>query len=142
MSLNVVLRFSAKNSGDRAKPPSPRVSFDDFVRARQQRRRKLKIEGLGGLQVDDQFVLVRSLYREVRRLFALENAIDVAGCAPELVGDIRAIGDQAAAGDVVARGVNRGQSVTGRQRDDQIAMEQSPRGRRDDQAGIRGTGKG
>ena len=74
------------------------------------------------LRLIDQLVLGRRLHRQVGWLLALEDAIDVAGRAPVLVDEIRPIGDQAAAGDEEAVGVDRGQLVPGRQRDDQIAM--------------------
>jgi hypothetical protein len=38
------------------------------------------------------------------------------------VGRARRVGDQAAAGDIIALGVDRRQPVPGRQRDDQLAM--------------------
>ena len=57
----------------------------------------VEAERLGGLEVDHQFELGRRLHRQVGRLLALENAIDVAGRAPELVDPIRPVGDQAAA---------------------------------------------
>ena len=83
----------------------------------------VEAERLGGLEVDDQLVLGRRLHRQVGRLFAFQNAIDVAGRAPVLVDVISPIGDQAAGGDEEAFVVDRGQLVPGRQRDDQIAMK-------------------
>ena len=54
---------------------------------------------LAVLRLIDQLVLGRRLHRQVGRLLALEDAIDVAGRAPVLVDRIRPIGDQAAGGD-------------------------------------------
>jgi hypothetical protein len=45
-------------------------------------------ERLRGLEVDHQFVPGRRLNRKVGWLFALEDAVDVAGGAPELVDEI------------------------------------------------------
>ena len=82
--------------------------------------------------------LVGCLHRQVGRLLALEDAIDVAGCAPVLVGDVRSVGDQAAAPDEERDRIDRGQSVPSRERDDQLAMHRSSTRSGHDQAAIRG----
>ena len=64
-------------------------------------------------------ILGRRLHRQVGRLLALEDAIDVAGRAPVLVDAFRPIGDQAAVGDEEAVGDRPRATVPGRQRDDQ-----------------------
>ena len=97
----------------------------------------VEAERLGGLEIDHQLVLGRRLHRQVGRLLALEDAVDVAGRAPVLVDEIRSIGDQTAAGDVVARVSNHGQLVADRQRGDQVAMQPGQRARRHDQAAVR-----
>ena len=61
-------------------------------------RRHFEAKRLGGLQVDDQFVLGRRLHRQIGRLLALEDAIDIAGRAPVLIDEVRPVGDQAAGG--------------------------------------------
>ena len=58
-----------------------------------------EVERLGGLEVDDQFILGRRLHRQVCRLFAFEDTVDVTGRAPELVEDVCPVGYQAAIGD-------------------------------------------
>ena len=80
--------------------------------------------------------LVGALHRQVGRLLALEDAIDVAGRASVLVDQIGAVGDQAATGDVEAEGVDRGQAVPDRKRRDQIAMTDRQRARQHDQTAI------
>jgi hypothetical protein len=51
---------------------------------------------LGSLEVDDEFELNWRLHREVGRLFALENAVDVSCRLAKLFTAIRTISDQAA----------------------------------------------
>ena len=97
-----------------------------FIRSPRRRGQAasaaVEAERLGGLEVDDQLVLCRRLHRQVSRLLALEDAVDVASRAPELVGEIGPVGDQAADGGVEAAGVDAGQLVLGRQPDDQVTM--------------------
>src|SRR3954454_23519106 len=83
---------------DAARGPST-PSFDYLVRAGEQRRRHLEAERLGGLEVDNEFVLGRGLHRQVGGLLAIEDAINVAGCSLVLIDVVKAKGDQAAAGD-------------------------------------------
>ena len=97
-------------------------SLDHLIGASKQSCWHIKTEGLGGLEIDHQFVLGRRLHREVARLFALEDAIDVAGRPTELADHIRPVGDQATLGDGEAIGVDRGQLIPGRKRNNQIAM--------------------
>src|ERR1700730_15860028 len=47
--------------------------FDHLVGAGEHGRRHGKAERLGGLQVDNEFVLGRGLHRQVTRLLALED---------------------------------------------------------------------
>ena len=93
------------------------------------------------LRLIDELVLGRRLHRQVGGLLAFEDAIDVASRAPVLVDEIGPIGDQAAGGDEEALGVDRGQFVPGRKRDDQIAMNDDNGARRHDQAAIRGSAR-
>jgi hypothetical protein len=68
-----------------------RVSFDHFIGCSEQRRRDSKAERLSSLEVNHQLVLSCRLYREIGRLLALENTIDVTGSTPVLIDRIGAI---------------------------------------------------
>ena len=56
-------------------------------------------------------VLSRRLHRQIGRLLAPKDAVDIAGGVPVLVGNIRTIGDQAAGGSENSSVVDRGQLV-------------------------------
>jgi hypothetical protein len=57
--------------------------FNHLVSASEERGRHWQAECLGGLEVDHQLILGRRLHRQVGRLLALEDAIDVAGGTPD-----------------------------------------------------------
>src|SRR5262245_51555468 len=69
------------------------VLFDHFVGEREYGRRNREAQRFRGLEINYQRVLGRRLHRKVGRLLAFEDAIDVAGGAPVLVDEIRAVGD-------------------------------------------------
>src|SRR4029077_12136675 len=70
-------------------------------------------------------------------LLALEDAIDVAGRTPELVEEIGSVADKTAGGGEIAGTVGSGQSMLGRQRDDQVARDGRSGAAEHDQAAIR-----
>src|SRR6516164_1886211 len=60
-------------------PPSYLTSFDHLVGAKQDPRRDRHTECFSGLEIDYRFECGRLLYRQISRLFALENAPCVDG---------------------------------------------------------------
>jgi hypothetical protein len=62
-----------------------------FVGAAEQRRGHLNAERLRGLEVNRQRVLCWRLNRQVGRLFAFEDAIDIPRSAPVQISQIGAV---------------------------------------------------
>ena len=89
---------------------------------REQVVRHGEAERLGSLEVEHQLELGRRLNRQVGRLLALEDVIDVAGRLPVLVDVIRPIGDQATVGGEGTFEVDRRQFVPRREHDDQLTV--------------------
>ena len=65
--------------------------FDHLVGAQQNRREYGKTERLGSLEAHDHLELARELHREVARLRAAQNAIDISGAATPGVASKRSI---------------------------------------------------
>src|SRR5262249_37141014 len=103
-----------------------------------ERGRHFKAERLRSLDINYQLVFRRHLHRQVTRLLALEDTVDVAGRAATWVDLIRPVGDQTTASDKVACEIDRGQSVAGCKCDDRIAMNERQCARRHDETSVCG----
>src|SRR6516164_6951889 len=66
-------------------------SFDHLVGEREQPVGQIEAKRLSGLQVDDQLVFGRLLHRQIARLLAAQDTIDITRAAPEQVDAIRGI---------------------------------------------------
>src|SRR5262249_47014340 len=75
-----------------------------------------------GLEVNYKLVLGRRLHWKVGRFLALEDAIDVAGSLPKLIGRILPVGHQSAGSDEGAFEVDGWQPILRRKLDDQVAL--------------------
>src|SRR5260370_17895726 len=96
--------------------------FDHLVGTGEQRWRKRDAERLGGFQVDHQLELGWRLHRQFGWLGALQDAIDIAGRAPEKVDVYGAIGHQPADRGYKAGGIDCRQAGPGGKGDDGVAM--------------------
>src|SRR5216117_4012868 len=93
-------------------------SLNHLTRAHEQRRRDRQPQGLRTLQIDDQFEFRGLLDGEVARLCTLEDLVDEGSSAPEPGDEVRAEGNEAAAVDIAAQGVDRWQSIVRGKRGD------------------------
>ena len=104
-------------------------------------RRHVEAERLGGLEVDDQLELGRVLHRQVARLLALEDAVDIAGGAPENVQGVRRIRHQAALHDRLPIRMDGGDGVLRDRRQDRLTMRHGERVRGNDETTRRSRGE-
>src|SRR6516164_141851 len=117
--------------------------FDDLGGAQQNRWGYGKTECRGGLAVHDHLELGRELNREIARLLAAQDAIDIGGGATKNVYLVNSVGEQAAVSGLARIRIDRRYVVPGRRQygrramhihehirhDDKTASGLSPKGR-------------
>jgi len=96
--------------------------FDHLVGDGKQSRRYREVERFGSFAIDDQLIFGRCLDRQVGRFVPPEDAIDIRGPAPVLIDCIDSIGDQSASVSKGNSGVDRRQTIAGRQSGDEVAI--------------------
>jgi hypothetical protein len=70
--------------------------FNDLISAQHYRWGYCETECLGGLAVHDHLELGRKLHREIARLIAAQDAIDIGGGATKVVYRVGLLGEQTA----------------------------------------------
>src|SRR5262249_21675486 len=108
-SHSLLIRTAVWHSDAARGPSTP--SFDHLVGGGEHRGGRVEAERLRRLEVDHQLVFGRRLHRQVSRVGALEDAVDVARRSSVLVLKIRAEGNQAASLDERSIWIDRGQTV-------------------------------
>src|SRR5262245_22893251 len=112
-------------------------SLDHLAGADEQRRGHVEPERLRSVEVDDHGEPSLRLHWKVSRFLAPKNAIDVRRRAAELVGNIDAVGYQAAAGGKETECVDRRQPILICKRDDPLVMNRGEDLRHHDQSASR-----
>src|SRR5262245_52450043 len=92
-----------------------RCSLDHLFSAGEQQGRHGDAERLRCGQIHHQLVLGRRLHRQLAGTGALEDAVDIAGCASKYVGHVAAVRHQAAARGKGSEWVDRRQPTVRRQ---------------------------
>src|SRR5215813_11467154 len=95
-----------------------RQLFDHRIGALLEMDRHIKAKRLSGFQIDHQFEFDRSLHGKLTWLLALKNAINIRRRAPEIIGQIISVGQQAAEFSEGTIWIDGRETVVGRQRCD------------------------
>jgi hypothetical protein len=99
------------------------VSFDHLVGLLQKLLRDGDAKRFGGLEIDDEVELARKLHRQIARLGALQDAIDIGRRLLVDLGQIDSVRDKAAACGEEPIRIDRRRAMSGRQGDDEVAVK-------------------
>src|SRR6516225_7712790 len=128
-------------SGHAAAPPRSLIVSRRFIRSPRLRAAVSmghgKPERLGGLEVHRHLEFCRKLHREITRLGAAKNAIDISGGTTIGVYRVNSVGEQAAVSDNERISIDRRDVVASRRQYDRRAMHQREHIRHDDKAASR-----
>src|SRR5512144_2804671 len=103
-------------------PPGPaerpvRNSLDDLIGEREQVIWNLDAERLSGLDVYDQLELCRQHNRQIIRFLAFKDASGINTGLTICISNAGRVAHQTASLDIIAQDIDRGNSMSGRQRD-------------------------
>src|SRR5262249_28662397 len=115
--------------------------FDHLIGASDERRRDVKVQSFGGLEVDDQLELDRSLNWKVGGVGALEKTINIASRSFVEVVRVPAVGHHGTGNGGVAECKQYRHRVLPSQFDDELVIHDCDGVRHGDQAAILFTGK-
>src|SRR5439155_16645189 len=123
---------------------SPRVgrrpvgnSFDHLVGAGEQCRRNFQAERPRGLAVDDKLEFRRRLYRQIARLVAPENAIDISCCLSEQSFEFDPISGKTALLRMASERIDGWQAIACRQCNDEFNIGRDRSRWQNNQSGAR-----
>src|SRR5262245_60022548 len=103
-------------------PPCRFTSLDHLVGGDEQSIWYLEAKRLRGLEVDNQLELCRQHNRQITRLLAFEDASGINADLTVCIDTAGAVAHQAAGSDPLARVIDRGNSMSGRQRDNPFPL--------------------
>src|SRR5262245_4714965 len=112
-------------------------SFDHLIGGKEQPGWHGQAERLRRFEVDDRFELGRRLHRKVGGLVSAQDAVDVGRRLPIDVDVVGPIGHETTGGDEQTLPVDRWQTVPGRERNDEIAVDLRTGIWRQEQAAVR-----